>query len=261
MVEQAIWFLNSFWASGPEFGKFPDAAEQIWKYTHLVKEIAKEDTTLDEVHCARAFEALGRPMTVKDMRKAFGEFDIDGDKRVSLFEIYCRIFVVSWIEGMRNPQGDPSDLALIDQAQKEINDAQAALAAAEENKKLAEQAENIAKRAAKDAESSKQALQESEHAALGAEDSAKAALRAIDKALAEAEAGEGKCFAFAQQLCTDGCFQRMPFNEPKPQASERRRHMSVKQRQSRLRARPLERKPIVMSLRKVRSKRKIILII
>ena len=190
MVEQAIWFLNSFWATGPEFGKYPEAAEQLWKYTHLVNEIAKGETTLDEVHCARAFEAMGKPMTVKEARKAFQEFDLDGDKRVSLFEILCRTYVVSWVEGMRNPQGDPSDLALIDQAQKEINEAQAALAAAEETKKLSEQSEEIAKRAAKEADSSKNALQESEKAALEAEDNAKAGLRAIEKALAEAELAE-----------------------------------------------------------------------
>lgn len=49
--EQAIWFLNSFWAQGPKIGENLAEAENIWKYNALCVELDKkgeEGNELDE---------------------------------------------------------------------------------------------------------------------------------------------------------------------------------------------------------------------
>jgi len=63
-----------------EFGKHPEACDTVWGYVQKMNELFNGESTLDEVQIARAFEAFGRAMTVKQVRKILTDCDVDKDK-------------------------------------------------------------------------------------------------------------------------------------------------------------------------------------
>jgi hypothetical protein len=159
----------------------------VWGYMAKLNELFRGESTLDEVQVSRAYEAFGRAMTVKQVRKIMTDCDVDKDKRLSFYEMLCQMYVVSWTAGIKAPQGDPSDLLLIEQSQKEINDAQAALQLAQQMKEAATQSQTVATKAANDAAASKALVEKAERAAMDAEVAAKTGLAKIEAALSEAE--------------------------------------------------------------------------
>jgi len=54
------------------------------------------------------------------------------------------MYLVPWTAGVKAPQGDPGDALLIEQSQKEIADAEAALRLAQQMKEAAEKVQTIA---------------------------------------------------------------------------------------------------------------------
>merc|ERR1719150_2531955 len=93
-TEQAIWWLNGFWAEGEE------EQENIWKYAHSFIEIEtgapvlygskkfklEEKCDLDEMQAHQFLEKLGETLTVKELRARLKKLDIDSNNRLALSE-------------------------------------------------------------------------------------------------------------------------------------------------------------------------------
>ena len=116
--DQAIFFLNAFWA---ECGS---KAEEIWKQYHLVIEFDMENhaegSKLDEFQSHRLLEKEGIPLSVQEMRQKLNVSD-PKYKRVAFIEFLLFKNNQTITELMKRPQG--TNEALI-KAQKAMEDVQ-----------------------------------------------------------------------------------------------------------------------------------------
>jgi len=132
--DQAIYFLNAFWAEHEK------DAENVWKWTQKFIELEKgkwatdnkddkqatytQGADLDEVLAHKVLESFGETLTALQLRDVLRKIDLDSNKRVSVIE-YC----------LYKLNGEVKDLLdekrLVNQGvPQELTDAQAALAEA-----------------------------------------------------------------------------------------------------------------------------------
>ena len=142
-ADQCKWVLNGFW------DKLEVEAENIWKwcqtFSELDPEAKAEGHELDEFWSHKFLETLGETMTVIEMREKFRKIDADFNKKMSALEYIIYRFSLNIHAVINAPQGggDPAQInkaqAMVDEAQKAVDDMNAKLAAAkaaeEENRK------------------------------------------------------------------------------------------------------------------------------
>jgi len=93
--EQAIYFLNAFWAEHEK------DAEDVWKWTQKFIELEKaawntehkdektpykQGADLNEVLAHKVLESFGEPLSAIKLREVLRTIDLDSNKRVSLIE-------------------------------------------------------------------------------------------------------------------------------------------------------------------------------
>jgi len=206
-TEQAIWWLNGFWADG-----FDKKAEEIWVICHKFiecqlghpvlhgskKQDIKEDCDLDELKSHIVLEKLGETLTVVALRKRLKDIDIDNNKRMAVSEYLLDKYKKTPAALIFSPQGEIDPKELADAEQK----CEAAAAAAEQ--------------AAVDAEAARKALQVSiekkafadkEHAAAQAAEAevrkAEAELQAVVDEITALEKAKADKIAQAQAIIDD----------------------------------------------------------
>lgn len=152
-TEQAIWWLNGFWKT--PCGEA--AAEELWKYVHLMIEIEagkpklygskvwveKEGCDLDEMQSHIFLEKTGEALTVMALRKKLSALDIDNNKRMALSEFMLNHFTKTPKELCEAPQGD-IDPVKLKACEEAVSAASAALNAAVANKEAADKAATAA---------------------------------------------------------------------------------------------------------------------
>jgi len=135
---QAVWVLNAFWA---DFAKPEEIAEDAWTLVQQFTEIYRQESkgnsmvSLDMLGAAKLLEKRGETMTANARRQMLKELDVDGDKKMSLWEYVLHLWSekkplkgkdVDWRlrELMNRPQGTN---AALEEAKSELADLQAAL--------------------------------------------------------------------------------------------------------------------------------------
>eukprot|EP00924_Labyrinthula_sp_SR-Ha-C_P013450 augustus_masked-scaffold_5-processed-gene-2.6-mRNA-1 protein AED:0.08 eAED:0.08 QI:0/-1/0/1/-1/1/1/0/321 len=153
--EQAVWFLNAYWAKTPKLSEDPQAREAIWLYTHTCEELdprKEEGNELDELSAHRLLEKIDAALTVKDMREKFREIDIDWNKKVSLTEFLVYKFGVDWTYLVKAPQATGEFLAQLQAAEAQVRKVEQAIVEAKETEKDARNLEKEMLKAKKQAE-------------------------------------------------------------------------------------------------------------
>ena len=204
--EQAVFFLNAFWATPPAFGENLELAEKIWGYVELCHKLdpkGEEGHELDEFNAHRLLEKIDQVLTVKDMRKALEKIDLDFNKYVSLAEFLIYLHKVDFHDLVNAPQGE-ADQAKIQEAADAVDAAKAAIDDCTEKAKVAK--EDAAK--ARDAEASafadEEAAKEAEAKAVEAENTQKDLEEQVKQALAELQREEDAYKSLCDKLEADG---------------------------------------------------------
>lgn len=171
--EQAIWWLNGFWADGAE-----EERENIWSYTHLAIEIesgvkplygkrrieGNYTCDLDEMKSHIFLEKLGETLTVRALRTRLKELDVDNNKRMALVEYLLARYNKTPAEVAYATQGEGASAEELAEAQRQLDAALAAMARAQQAAEDAAEAlaaQQAAERALKKAESElRQAVEE-----------------------------------------------------------------------------------------------------
>lgn len=190
--KQAKQFLNAYWVRDMKLESDPAACERIWqfatKFGNLEKRHGKEGCELDEFEAHQFLEKEVGAMTVKDMRAALTEVDLDFNLKMSLLEFlifHHKIkdwsFVATW-----TPSGSVAHRRMLQNVQNQMTMAQEALALATA---AADASKVDAANAAAAADASAQAAAASEQAAEEQHD-ATVELEAQEKAKADAIATE-----------------------------------------------------------------------
>jgi len=128
--EQAIWFLNAFWA---DFGS--REAEKIWAYKHKCDELDLDKKAagcaLDELNAHRFLEHFHETMTVHSMREKLRSTGAIGDRIrvVPLVHILLFKYNVDWHKLVNAPQGSQEE---VEKAQRLLEEVQAKLKASQE---------------------------------------------------------------------------------------------------------------------------------
>jgi len=179
-ADQAIWFLNGFWE------EVKGDAEKFWGYAELMAELDEakgaDGNELDEFWSHKFLERIGRTMTVIKMREEFRTIDVDFNKKMSMTEFLGYTYKKTIQQIIDAPQGDNQEL--INQAQQQVDAAQAAVD--EMVAKL-----NIATEKANEANAAAAAAAKAADDARAAEEENKAALaelQAQEKAFADKKA-------------------------------------------------------------------------
>jgi hypothetical protein len=148
--EQAVWFMNAYWARGPCLGKDEETAESIWKVFKKCVDLdprGEGGNDLNEFDAHRLLEHFDSTLTVRKMREALKDIDLDFDGKVSLTEYLVFRHKVDWKVLVNAPQAG-ADSAAVERATEKVNAARAAAAEAvtkEEESKVAEKAASKAK--------------------------------------------------------------------------------------------------------------------
>ncbi len=160
--DQAIWFLNAFYAD--KFEGKDSECEMVWKYTNKMIELdlkkKKKGCELNEFDAHRFLEGFGMTLSVKDMREKLREIDIDFNKHVSLTEFLVYKY-----------KADVTQLTTASQGEKDM-------------KKINE-AETLLKKAQADCEAAKARAEEARAAEAKARESKLAAIKAEQEAKKE----------------------------------------------------------------------------
>jgi len=132
--DQAIWALNGFW------DVMEKDAELVWNWCQTLGELHQDKHAdgcdLDEFWSHKFLETLGETMTVIEMREKFRKIDADFNKRMSLLEYLMFRYNIEPHAMCTAPQGDgdPEKInkaqAMVAEAQKAVDEMNAALAAA-----------------------------------------------------------------------------------------------------------------------------------
>lgn len=83
---QAIWFLNAYFE---KMTNIETVAEDVWTFVNKFSELdrrGKDGNELDEFGAHRFLESIGEVLSVKDMRQALRDIDLDFNKKVALIE-------------------------------------------------------------------------------------------------------------------------------------------------------------------------------
>jgi len=190
-ADQCKWFLNGFW------DEYQNDAEKIWgfaeKFSELDNENKKQGNCLDEFWSHKFLESLGETLTVIQLRDKLRTIDLDGDKHMSIIEYLIFRYNKTCEEIVHAPQG--VDKQQLEEAQRKVDESQAALTALLaklEESKAATAAAKAAEQEAKNREAAaKQAAAEAkdrEDAAKAASDAATAASNAADEEARKSEA-------------------------------------------------------------------------
>jgi len=87
--DQAVWFLNAFWA---DLENAEATGEEMWELVHQFEECYHRESkgnsmmSLDLLGAAKLLEMRGETMTANARRDMLKKIDIDQDKRMSLWE-------------------------------------------------------------------------------------------------------------------------------------------------------------------------------
>jgi len=132
--DQAIWALNGFWDI------MEKDAESVWTwcqtFAELCPDVHADGCELDEFWSHKFLETLGETMTVIEMREKFRKIDADFNKRMSLLEYLMFRYNIEPHAMVTAPQGGDQEQinkaqAMVDSAQKAVDEMNAALAAAQ----------------------------------------------------------------------------------------------------------------------------------
>jgi len=204
--EQAIWFLNAFWANPsakePRFADGMDDPEIVWNYFRMCVELdpnGEEGKELDEVLAHRLLEKLEKALTVVEMREVMRKVDVDFNKYVSLLEFCVYKFKADWRvmvgkDGVE-AQGGPEMTQQMNEIQALVDEASAQLAECQRLAAEALEAERHAR------EEEKHAVAE-EARAVEAEAAARDAEEVFIQAEAEAQAAEDEQRAEEEKVAT-----------------------------------------------------------
>jgi len=180
--DQAQWFLNVFWQNEDpntiSLADKPEEAENIWKWCKSCEDLDQRGSTgneLDEFEAHKFLEKEMGALTMRDMREALREIDVDFNKMVSLTEFLIYHFKVDWkLLTSAKSALDPVSAKMLDDAKVKLEESQKALTdstqAAADAKVAAETAAEEAKEAiAREAESKEAAAAAVEEEAAAAE--------------------------------------------------------------------------------------------
>jgi len=132
--DQSIWALNGFWDI------MEKDAEMVWTWTQKMAELHQDKHAdgcdLDEFWSHKFLETLGETMTVIEMREKFRKIDADFNKRMSMLEYLMFRYNIEPHAMVTAPQGGDQEQinkaqAMVDTAQKAVDEMNAALAAAQ----------------------------------------------------------------------------------------------------------------------------------
>jgi DNA repair exonuclease SbcCD ATPase subunit len=153
--DQSIWTLNAFWGVPPQnFNN--DTAEKLWSWVKKAIEFdlqkGKDGAELDELNAHRLLEFFKETMTVQEMRENLRSTGaITGNVRnVPLVHILIFKFKIDWHKLVNATQGD--NRKELEEAQRKLDEVQAAFKAAEEKAQEAKKKEAEAKAAQKELE-------------------------------------------------------------------------------------------------------------
>jgi len=144
--DQAIWFLNGFWADGAE-----QESENIWKFTQKFIELdsqKKNGNELDEFWSHKFLESLGETLTVIQLREKLRKIDADVNGKMALLEYLAFRYQKSIPSVIDAPQG--GDQGEIQKAQEELLAVQEALDTVTKKLEAQKQAEDEVKKAEAD---------------------------------------------------------------------------------------------------------------
>jgi hypothetical protein len=155
--QQAVWFLNGFWADGME-----EQAETVWDFVHRFLElqygkpkyygaigkkqkqdvVAPEGSSLDQFQAQQFLEKLGEVKTASQLRKDLATIDINNDNRMSLTEFLMFKYGHTPHQVVNAPQGgNAAEMAAAEaqmtECRAELDDLTEKFEAAEEAKALA----------------------------------------------------------------------------------------------------------------------------
>jgi len=193
---QAVWFLNGYWE---QFAK--DEAEKIWAYKHKYDQLDLEKKEsgcgLDELNAHRFLEAFGETMTVTDLRdqlRAQGAITTR-PKLVPLTHYLAIRYKIDWHVLVNSAQGDNS--AEIAEAQKKLEEVQAAFRESEQRASEARTAlneaqnrENAARIAQQEAKEREAEAHRAKELSIAREADSKAAQKELEAAFAVVKAEE-----------------------------------------------------------------------
>eukprot|EP01108_Squamamoeba_japonica_P007849 TRINITY_DN680_c0_g1_i6.p2 TRINITY_DN680_c0_g1~~TRINITY_DN680_c0_g1_i6.p2 ORF type:complete len:439 (-),score=220.63 TRINITY_DN680_c0_g1_i6:34-1350(-) len=125
--EQAIWFLNGFWA------EIKDDAEQLWTWQqHFVKldklgaeKKGEDGCELDQFWSAKFLEDMDKAITAKERKEALKEIDQDNNGKMALLEYCLWKYKKTPAQIETAPQGD--NKALIAELQQRMDALQVSL--------------------------------------------------------------------------------------------------------------------------------------
>ena len=172
--QQAVWFLNAFWSTGPNFSLDAALREEVWGFhkqcVALDRANAEGGNELNEFDSHRLLEKSDNALTVTKMREVLKDMDMDSNNMVSLTEFMVYKYSVDWKVLVNAPQG--CDMTAINAAQSSLDTAN----------RLLHIAATAASRAKEDAARTKEAeafATEEEARATEAEKAARAAEEAL----------------------------------------------------------------------------------
>jgi len=149
---QCKYMLNGFW------GTLEKDAELVWTWCQSFSELDQEKhadgNELDEFWSHKFLETLGETMTVIEMREKFRKIDADFNKHMSMVEYIMFRYGFSIPSVLTAPQGDNTAgikraQAMVETAQKALDEMNAKLDAAKDAAERAKEAADAAKKAAK----------------------------------------------------------------------------------------------------------------
>jgi len=164
--QQAVWWLNGVWDEEKD-----GQAENIYKLVQTFKfidnggrviveykgkakeknEEYKEGNELDEFKAHKFLETLGETLTALELRKKLENIDVDKNHKLAFIEYLIFKFKKTPEQVIKFAQGDNKQE--IDNAQAQVEEAQAAVQAVQQ--KLADQKEALALAASEEADAKK----------------------------------------------------------------------------------------------------------
>jgi hypothetical protein len=154
--EQAIWFLNAFWANEDypalSFKRDAAARETVWRYASKCAALDPSGASgcaVDEVVAHRVMEAMEKTLTVLEMREQLRKVDVDLNKRVSLLEFLLLKFDADWLVLANASKENGAEMdKVLGETQRLVEAAQAQLVACQALAEEAGAAELAAQRGA-----------------------------------------------------------------------------------------------------------------
>lgn len=195
--EQAVWFLNGFWADGAE--PMSAHAETVWRWhaefvTLDKAAVAPGGTELDTIMSARFLECTEQTLTSRERKTALKEIDVNNDGKMAFVELLMHRFNRSPIRTLAGKQGNALEIAacraVIDEALALLPEIEAKLEAqraAKAGQARALAAATEAKADAEQALASQRAAEATLRAALEVLEQAKAELLAAAEELRQQE--------------------------------------------------------------------------